>query len=77
MAEHKTQNFNRYKSNYHWITATTAHQIWRVRVMVLNDTFNILVISWRYSLVGFIGGGNRSTQRKPPTCRKSLTNFIT
>ena len=25
----------------------------------------------------FIGGGNRSTQRKPPTCRKSLTNFIT
>ena len=23
-----------------------------------------------------IGGGNRSTQRKPPTCRKSLTNFI-
>ena len=27
--------------------------------------------------VSFIGGGNRSTQRKPPTCRKSLTNFIT
>jgi len=24
--------------------------------------------------VSFIGGG---TQRKPPTCRKSLTNFIT
>jgi len=21
--------------------------------------------------VGFIGGGNRSTRRKPPTCRKS------
>jgi len=27
--------------------------------------------------VSFIGGGNRSTRRKPPTCRKSLTNFIT
>jgi hypothetical protein len=27
--------------------------------------------------VSFIGGGNWSTQRKPPTCRKSLTNFIT
>ena len=27
--------------------------------------------------VSFIGGGNRSTQWKPPTCRKSLTNFIT
>jgi len=25
--------------------------------------------------VSFIGGGNRSTQRKPPTFRKSLTNF--
>jgi hypothetical protein len=25
----------------------------------------------------FIGGGNQSTRRKPPTCRKSLTNFIT
>jgi hypothetical protein len=27
--------------------------------------------------VSFIGGGNRSTQRKPQTCHKSLTNFIT
>ena len=25
--------------------------------------------------VSFIGGVNRSTLRKPPTCRKSLTNF--
>jgi hypothetical protein len=23
------------------------------------------------------GGGNKSTRRKPPNCRKSLTNFIT
>jgi len=27
--------------------------------------------------VSFIGGGNWRTRRKPPTCRKSLTNFIT
>jgi hypothetical protein len=27
--------------------------------------------------VSFIGGGNRRTQTKPPTCCKSLTNFIT
>ena len=27
--------------------------------------------------VSFIGGWNRSTWRKPPTCLKSLTNFIT
>jgi len=26
--------------------------------------------------VRFIGGGNRRTRRKPPICRKSLTNFI-
>ena len=46
-----------------------------VSVMVFNATFNnISVISWR-SII--IGGGNRSTRRKPSTCRKSLTNFIT
>jgi hypothetical protein len=27
--------------------------------------------------VSFIGGGNRRVQRKPPTCPKSLTIFIT
>ena len=27
--------------------------------------------------VSFIVGGNGRTRRKPPTCRKSLTNFIT
>ena len=27
--------------------------------------------------VSFIGGGNLNTQRKPPTVRKSLPNFIT
>ena len=27
--------------------------------------------------VSLIGGGNRRTQRKPPTCRKSLTIVIT
>jgi hypothetical protein len=28
-------------------------------------------------VVSFIGGENRSTRRKPQTCHKSLTNFIT
>jgi hypothetical protein len=27
--------------------------------------------------ISFFGGGNRGTQRKPMTCSKSLTNFIT
>jgi hypothetical protein len=40
--------------------------------MVFNATFNnISVILWR----SVIGGGNRSTQRKPPTCHKSLTKL--
>jgi hypothetical protein len=26
-------------------------------------------------VVSFIGGGNRGTERKPPTCLKSLTNL--
>jgi hypothetical protein len=44
--------------------------------MVFNATIdNISVISWMSILI--IGGGNRITQRKPPTCRKALTNFIT
>jgi hypothetical protein len=29
------------------------------------------------AVISFIGGGNRSTGRKPQTCIKSLTNFIT
>jgi len=27
--------------------------------------------------VSFINGGNRNTRWKPPTFRKSLTNFVT
>ena len=43
--------------------------------LVVNATFQqyfsyIMVVS-------FIHGGNRSIERKLPTCRKSLTNFIT
>jgi hypothetical protein len=42
-------------------------------VMVFNATFNnILIISWRSVL---FGGWNRSTRRKPPTCR-SLTDKL-
>jgi hypothetical protein len=34
-------------------------------------TINLLQVT-----VSFNGGGNRCTHRKPPTCRRSLTNFI-
>ena len=36
----------------------------------LSTIFQIVVVS-------FIVGGNQSTRRKPPTCRKSLTNLFT
>jgi len=41
--------------------------------MVFNVTFNnISVILWQ---IVIIGGGNRSTRRNPPTCRKLLTKL--
>ena len=46
-----------------------------VAVMVFNATFNN--ISSYFVAVSFIGGGNWSTRRKPLTCHKSPTNFIT
>jgi hypothetical protein len=45
----------------------------RVRVMVVTPRSTIFQL---YRSCQF-GGGNRNTQRKPPTCRKSLTHFMT
>ena len=54
--------------------------------IILSTLLNILLIICQTVMqqyfsyivaVSFIGGGNQSTQRKPQTCRKSLTNFIT
>ena len=44
-----------------------------VMVMMLNfrQYFSYIVVA------GFIGEENSSTREKLPTCRKSLTNFIT
>ena len=51
-----------------------VYYLYLIWCIVFNTTLsNISVISWATS---FIGGGNQSTWRKPPTCRKSLTNFI-
>ena len=44
-------------------------------VMVFNVTFNNISATLWWS--AFIGGGNWNPWRKPPTCRNSLTNFIT
>ena len=55
---------------------TGFHLVWFVWFMVINATFNIISVIYIMA-VSFIGGGNRSTRRKSPTCRKSQTNFIT
>jgi hypothetical protein len=55
---------------YHWI-------------LYLNTTTGVISgagtahFSRADEVISFIGGGNQRTQRKPPTCCKSLTNFIT
>jgi hypothetical protein len=61
-------------------------QIWRIVVCLekinkivslLNYLPFLMVFSSYIVVVSFIGGGNRSTQRKPLACYKSLTNLIT
>ena len=41
---------------------------------MLNATFNNISVRCIVA-VSFIGGGNQRPRRKPPTCRKSLTNL--
>ena len=48
------------------------HVAYWVRVMVFNATLFQFIVA-----VGFIGGGNGSTRRKPLIYRKSLTTFST
>ena len=55
------------------ITTSTENSGY-IAAMVLNATFNCIFV---IVAVSFIGGGNRSTRKKPPTYDKSLTNFIT
>jgi hypothetical protein len=45
-------------------------------VMVFSATVSNMLAALYIVVVSFIGGGYRSTRRKPQTCRKSLTNFI-
>ena len=46
---------------------TNNHYLTTVWVMVFNATFNNISVSYNVE-VSFIGGGNRSTWRKPQTC---------
>ena len=59
----------------YFLNSKNKAMAYKVRVTVFNATFNnISVISW-WSVI--LSQKNRSIRRKPPTCRKALTNFIT
>jgi hypothetical protein len=62
-------DYTDYKSDL-WVT---KHLFCMTLQYVLSPWYKISYIL----AVSFIGGGNRSTRRKPSICRKSLTNFIT
>ena len=55
-------------SEYEHLNTLARYNWFVIFFMVFSATFND---------ISAIGGGNRSTRRKSPTCRKSLTNFIT
>jgi hypothetical protein len=62
-----TQRYNWFPiTKYYHISYITFGLVW------FEQQFFSYIVAVR-----FIGGGNRSTQGKPPICRKSLTNFIT
>ena len=54
---------------YNFISCTLVEKYFRV--MLFQQYFSYIVA------VSSISRGNRSTRRKQPICRKSLTNFIT
>jgi len=51
-------------------TNRVSVEVWCLTPLSKNIHFSYIVV------VSFIGRGNRSTRRKPATCRKSLTKFI-
>ena len=59
----------------YWTLKLSLEQ-WNMFVCLLDGVYRHFRQYFSYIVaVSFIGGGNWRTQRKPSTCRKSLTNF--
>jgi hypothetical protein len=86
----KQQSTKHYTENKSWPTLHNINNIF-ICTIYNQSTITISNLGWLAYVVyrrfpqyfsyivavTFIGGGNRSNQRIPPTCRRSLTNFIT
>jgi hypothetical protein len=60
------------KTNYHTITTASFLDLFGLVYGDLTPLSTLFQL-YRYIVaVSVIGGGNRSTRKKPPTCRKSL-----
>jgi hypothetical protein len=63
-----------YRYMYIRTTKLTNYRYMYIRTTTLFCMYNKTIFN---TTVTAIGGGNRRTQRKPLTCPKSLTHFIT
>jgi hypothetical protein len=87
MKKQKTWVFQKGKVVFLMNAAEVQNPFNNNHTLLLDDSFYNFILSWalwffqqyfsHIMAVSFIGGGNRSTRRKLPTCLKSLTNFIT
>jgi hypothetical protein len=57
------------KRKLHHDATNDGNYVWCALILISLSTSDIVAVN-------VIGGGNPCTQRKPPTCHKSLTNFF-
>ena len=77
-----TQYYTPWPSFYMQYQVTSDQYFNYIHDKIVFDLWCFMPLSTIFQLtyifgVSFIGGGNRITWRKPPTCHKSLTNFLT
>ena len=59
---------------YHYSLIFPLHFNNNLLIIFRFDLWCLTPLQQCFNYINFIGGGNKSTRRKPPTCRKSPTN---